>query len=258
MNDYISNTEGLQNYTILQELTDMKKYVVENAVKGDSGPSGPQGPAGATGPQGPQGAAGTMGPQGPAGKDGANGTNGVTPDISATAQITTDASGATSVNVTKSGTDVNPAFDFNFKNLKGEKGDTGATGPQGPQGPTGPTGPSGGISDIFVVAIQLSQTVDGTRYESQLYAYTPKHFTSFDDFMTEWNFNINIGSIPSVQGYATNTTTYKIMGIAAQNNIVTSTVPASLMVSFAMLDGNLKFPNFTSSNVVSFECKSLL
>ena len=83
--------------------------------------------------------------------------------ITATAEIT-GGTGTPSVNVTKTTSDKNINFDFNFKNLKGEKGDpgapgakgdpgeqgpkgdpgaTGATGPQGPEGPKGDTGARG-------------------------------------------------------------------------------------------------------------------
>ena len=68
--------------------------------------------------------------------------------ITATAEIT-GGTGTPSVNVTKTTSDKNINFDFNFKNLKGEKGDpgpkgdAGARGPQGPAGATGATGPQG-------------------------------------------------------------------------------------------------------------------
>ena len=77
--------------------------------------------------------------------------------ITATAEIT-GGTGTPSVSATKTTSDKNINFDFNFKNLKGEKGDTGEQGrkgdtgeqgpigeqgPQGPEGPAGPIGPEG-------------------------------------------------------------------------------------------------------------------
>jgi len=74
--------------------------------------------------------------------------------ITATAEITGE-TGTPSVTVTKTTSDKNINFDFNFKDLKGEPGPagpagadgapgaTGATGPQGPAGATGPAGPEG-------------------------------------------------------------------------------------------------------------------
>lgn len=95
-------------------------------------------------------------------------------ELTATASVD-DSTGVPSVDVTKSGHNIN----FAFKNLKGEKGDkgdqgeqgerglqgeqgeagiqgergeTGATGPQGPEGPEGPQGPAGdpGISPAVI------------------------------------------------------------------------------------------------------------
>ena len=53
--------------------------------------------------------------------------SGEVPDITASASVDAN-TGTPSVNVTKSGTDMNPNFDFAFHNLKGETGATGATG----------------------------------------------------------------------------------------------------------------------------------
>ena len=62
--------------------------------------------------------------------------------ITATAEIT-GGTGTPSVNVTKTTSDKNINFDFNFKNLKGEKGDPGPKGDAGARGPQGPVGPAG-------------------------------------------------------------------------------------------------------------------
>lgn len=110
--------------------------------KGDPGPQGEQGPQGEPGPAGSDGAQGPQGPQGepgPAGDDGAPGSQGPqgpqgpvgpTPVITATATVD-NATGTPSVQVVKGGTDTNPTFAFNFKNLKGAKGDKGDAGAGG-------------------------------------------------------------------------------------------------------------------------------
>lgn len=85
------------------------------------------------GQKGDDGAPGSQGPQGdpgPAGSDGAQGPVGPTPVITATATVD-NATGTPSVQVVKGGTDTNPTFAFNFKNLKGAKGDKGDAGAGG-------------------------------------------------------------------------------------------------------------------------------
>lgn len=63
-----------------------------------------------------------------------NGSPGTTPVISATATADATSSLTPTVNVTKTGTDAAPSFNFAFSGLKGAKGDTGSQGPQGPDG----------------------------------------------------------------------------------------------------------------------------
>lgn len=85
----------------------------------------------------------------------AQGPIGKTPNISATASVESD-TGTPQVFVTKSGSDEEVTFNFDFRNLKGDRGlegRVGQTGPQGPQGirgevgPIGPQGPQGNKGD---------------------------------------------------------------------------------------------------------------
>lgn len=126
----------------------------EAGARGSNGATGPAGPKGETGPAGPKGErgetaltlsigevetlpsgstpyvvnngtdqdiilnfglpAGATGEQGPAGS---NGINGVTPEITATASVSSE--GNTGVSVTRTGTDANPNFDFAFTGIGG-------------------------------------------------------------------------------------------------------------------------------------------
>lgn len=79
------------------------------------------------------------GEQGEAGTNGINGTNGVTPSITATASVT-DTTGTPAVEVTKSGTDASPEFNFAFSGLKGETGASGTDGTSPTVTSTGNTG----------------------------------------------------------------------------------------------------------------------
>ena len=90
------------------------------------------------------------------GDKGDNGQDGVTPEITATATVDQTTGNAT-VNVTKTGTDTNPAFNFAFTGLKGERGEQGQAGAKGEKGDTGATGATGATPDITVNA-----TVDET------------------------------------------------------------------------------------------------
>lgn len=107
----------------------------ETGPQGPQGIQGPQGLQGETGPAGPQGLKGDTGERGP---QGLPGDDGVTPIISATATVD-DNVGTPSVNVTKTGSDAAPSFNFAFSNIKGDRGLQGATGPQGPAGQDGET-----------------------------------------------------------------------------------------------------------------------
>ena len=90
-------------------------------LKGDKGDAGPKDDEGDSGPEGPMGPKGLQGPEGPQGIQGPAGADGVTPAITATASVDAN-TGTPSVEVTKSGTDAAPAFNFAFTGLKGESG----------------------------------------------------------------------------------------------------------------------------------------
>lgn len=109
----------------------------------------PKGEKGDTGAQGPQGLKGDTGDIGPEGERGLAGVDGVTPSITATATVDSTM-GTPAVQVTKSGTDETPSFQFSFTGLKGETGAQGIQGPQGPQGEQGPQGPAGVPENLAV------------------------------------------------------------------------------------------------------------
>ena len=88
-----------------------------------------------------------------------NGAAGQAPTISATASADATSSANPSVQVTKTGTDEAPNFDFAFSGLKGAKGDTGATGANGQDGADGQDGVS---PEVTITSITGGHTVDIT------------------------------------------------------------------------------------------------
>ena len=93
------------------------------------------------------------------GQDGQDGSDGVTPEVTATAQV--DAlSGTPSVQVTRTGPDANPNFNFAFSGLKGEQGPQGEPGPQGPAGGS----PEGYIDSWDSTLDQHSGNITGMRF----------------------------------------------------------------------------------------------
>lgn len=95
-----------------------------SGIKGEKGEQGEQG---AKGDKGETGAQGVQGEQGVQGVQGIQGEAGITPSITATASVNTDsASTAARCDVTKSGEDTAPNFDFAFYNIEGSGGSGGS------------------------------------------------------------------------------------------------------------------------------------
>ena len=94
------------------------------------GADGQDGQDGAPGQDGQDGADGQDGQDGAPGRDGVDGQDGVTPNITVTATVD-NTPGTAGVTVTKSGTDANPIFAFNFVHVKGETGAQGQPGQNG-------------------------------------------------------------------------------------------------------------------------------
>lgn len=98
----------------------------ETGAQGPRGLQGEKGDTGERGPQGLQGPKGDTGERGLQGVQGPQGETGATPVISATASVDST-TGTPAVQVTKTGTDAAPSFEFAFTGLKGEGGGSGGT-----------------------------------------------------------------------------------------------------------------------------------
>lgn len=128
----VDSTSGTPACTVTKTgtLTNPQLNFSFTGLKGVQGEQGIQGPQGIQGVQGEQGIQGPAGADGLNGQDGADGIDGITPNCTATANYATTQSGTPSVNVTRTGTDAEPIFNFTFNNIKGDKldGETEAIG----------------------------------------------------------------------------------------------------------------------------------
>lgn len=150
------------------------------------------------------------------GADGANGADGVTPNISASATVS-NTSGIPSVNVTRTGPDATPNFDFAFSNLKGE---TGANGQGVPTG--GTTGqvlakvdgtdyntewitPSGGGSTIYYGGAMYANSSAETEQNSSIdvdsgMIFAKKYYDDNSQLVTK-NYNVRTRTITNAIAY---------------------------------------------------------
>lgn len=122
------------------------------------GADGAPGQDGQNGQNGQDGAPGRDGVDGQNGQDGQAGQDGVTPNITVTATVD-NTPGTAGVTVTKSGTDANPIFAFNFVHVKGE---TGAQGQPGQNG-VSPTAyvTQTGQNEVTITVVDANGTTTG-------------------------------------------------------------------------------------------------
>ena len=124
-------------------------------LKGETGPRGEQGPRGERGEQGPAGQDGRDGRDGVVGHDGAPGS---TPSLQATARIGNTV-GTPNVEVRRSGTDLNPVFEFIFNGLRGKDGVDGQDGRDGRDGKDGTDGDGSIPDDIRNRILAIEQDI---------------------------------------------------------------------------------------------------
>jgi len=125
------------------------------SLKGADGQDGKDGQDGHDGQDGAPGQDGQPGRDGAPGRDG---VDGVTPNITATATVD-NTPGVANVTVTKSGTDANPIFAFNFEHLKGDQGTQGLPGKDG----VSPTAyvTQTGTNEVTITVIDANGTTTG-------------------------------------------------------------------------------------------------
>lgn len=109
---------------------------------GLKGETGPRGEKGDRGDRGEQGNDGNDGRDGKDGKDGVDGRNGITPHLRATASVG-NTIGVPNVEVSVSGTDEEPIFNFWFNGIRGKDGHDGVDGTNGKDGVDGRDGRDG-------------------------------------------------------------------------------------------------------------------
>lgn len=109
---------------------------------GLKGETGPRGEKGERGDRGEQGNNGNDGRDGKDGKDGVDGRNGITPHLRATASVG-NTIGVPNVEVSVSGTDEEPIFNFWFNGIRGKDGHDGVDGTNGKDGVDGRDGRDG-------------------------------------------------------------------------------------------------------------------
>lgn len=119
---------------------------------GLKGETGPRGEKGERGDRGEQGNDGNDGRDGRDGKDGVDGRNGITPHLRATASVG-NTIGVPNVEVSVSGTDEEPIFNFWFNGIRGKDGQDGVDGTNGRDGRDGVDGRDGAGSSYDDTAL---------------------------------------------------------------------------------------------------------